>query len=438
MKDKLGNWIGLSCLFVTGFVIVLLFSYNLTVNPDYSFHLHEIWAVFKGFYTLDPYISGGSHILFKYGYIANLLGAALFPLLGKYTVAFLISASLPPLWLSAKKVFEQFYDREKARTGAYLVILNPLTISYVLASTLPFLWGVVFAFSSIYFFLTNKNWQALTLAIVAVFTHPLSAFLLISLLLAEPDYDRWGKIYSLPIGIFLIQLSIFFGLFSNFWTSKGLLAFHPVHYFRVLILALALAASYLAWERTRNLSRGGLIVLGGWLCLGLLGFWIPIQYFDRLGFLIFLLLIPLILKNGMEKLGKRQFLIVPLVIGISLSGVAVQFSISEDDDPKCYENKDTRKTIRGIVENRYVHYASDGSALYQLPKLENIKFSNAGKEHYSPLPENADEYKNSLLRENVSYVLVYKQSPEENFIEQLELPRVFSRDNIKIYELTFS
>lgn len=123
-------------------------------------------------------------------------------------------------------------------------------------------------------------------------------------------------------------------------------------------------------------------------------------------------------------------------MGLALTGVLVQFSIGPEDNPEDYENKSVSKTIRQIVENEYIHFGSDGSALYALPKIENLKFSNAGKEHLSKPPENKKSYLEGLNSENASYILIYGDSNEENVIHQLKFPLVYQKENIKIYKVT--
>lgn len=423
-----------STLTVNGVVIYLLFSMNLPLSSDYFFHLHEAWAISKGFFTVDPFLSGGSHILFQYGYPVKLIGGVLLPFFGRYTVAVLLSASLPLLWISSKKVFEQLFSKRKATRSACLVLLNPLTLFYVTSATLPFLWGTVFALISIYFFLKERNKTAILLSIVAVITHPLSIFLLASVLLVKPEYRRWIKTYILSSLIFLGIMGIFFGLFQNFWTNTSFLTRHPFYSLRVVVIISALILSYLILNKTRKLSAIALGILLGWVILASFGFWIPVTYLDRLGFFVFLMIIPFLLSKTSVKLEVKHFLIIPVVVGLALAPVLSHYSSTDPDQPARYENENLRNEIRDILGDNYVRYASSGSDL-QLSEMENIRWSNTVVQQRENPPENKEEYIEMLKEENASFILIGISSVEENIIEVIGFPKVFSKDNITIYEV---
>lgn len=423
-----------STLTVNGVVIYLLFSMNLPLSSDYFFHLHEAWAISKGFFTVDPFLSGGSHILFQYGYPVKLIGGVLLPFFGRYTVAVLLSASLPLLWISSKKVFEQLFSKRKATRSACLVLLNPLTLFYVTSATLPFLWGTVFALISIYFFLKERKKTAILLSIVAVITHPLSIFLLASVLLVKPEYRRWIKTYILSSLIFLGIMGIFFGLFQNFWTNTSFLTRHPFYSLRVVVIISALILSYLILNKTRKLSAIALGILLGWVILASFGFWIPVTYLDRLGFFVFLMIIPFLLSKTSVKLEVKHFLIIPVVVGLALAPVLSHYSSTDPDQPARYENENLRNEIRDILGDNYVRYASSGSDL-QLSEMENIRWSNTVVQQRENPPENKEEYIEMLKEENASFILIGISSVEENIIEVIGFPKVFSKDNITIYEV---
>jgi len=418
---------------VTGLILGILIVRNL-VSPDYPFHLHNIWAVHDGNALVSPFLSGGSHAIYRYGLPVNVMGAALFPVLQEHSVSFLIVLSLPLLWVSSKKVFEHFVDGKIAMMAATLAVMNPLTYGYVLAATLPFLWATVFGFFSLYLFLEGKKWPAVVIGVLAIVTHPLSALLFASILLIKPDYRTWLGTYLIPMGVFLIQMAIFFGLFTNIYTGEMGLSTHFLY--RLPLLAGALTVAALVKRDTRMLSGTALAGTGLWAGLGLIGFWIPLHYFERPAFFILLLLTPFMLKMAVDNLhGKKQYLIPIVALGLVFTGAYIQLDLGVSHEPTDLENDETRRTIADIVENEYVYYGSRGPDLYELPRFENVKFSNTGKFPHQEPPENVEEYLEKLEEQNASYVLIHGETPDNAHIEKVDFPLIYEDGKLKLYEV---
>ncbi|MFP4006044.1 MAG: hypothetical protein ACLFUR_04915 [Candidatus Hadarchaeia archaeon] len=187
-------------------------------------------------------------------------------------------------------------------------------------------------------------------------------------------------------------------------------------------------------NKTRKLSAIALGILLGWVILASFGFWIPVTYLDRLGFFVFLMIIPFLLSKTSVKLEVKHFLIIPVVVGLALAPVLSHYSSTDPDQPARYENENLRNEIRDILGDNYVRYASSGSDL-QLSEMENIRWSNTVVQQRENPPENKEEYIEMLKEENASFILIGISSVEENIIEVIGFPKVFSKDNITIYEV---
>lgn len=411
------------------FALVLL--QNQLIDTDYSFHLHEIWALYKGYIPSSPFLGGGSHFLFKYGAPIDLLGTLIYPVTGVYTVGILLGASIPPFWYFSEKVFSFFTDHRTARLAALAAILNPLFLYYLTTAKLPLLWGFVFFLASIYFYLEERSLLAVLFGALGVVTHPLSIFLPLSLLLLNPEFKRWAKIYFIPLAIFFLQTTAFFGLFQGIFSSHSLQLW--ILAIDAGVLAMALALSFKLKEKSRMLSGLALLILVIWIIGGINGIWIPAKYFNRLGFQVFLILMPFLLVKVRQFENTKAFAALTVFSMLALSATTVGCAKFMEDSPQAFQKN--HENIGEIVGENYVHYAGDGSALFELPRLENIKFSNSGRAPFTSLPENKYEYEKSLLRENAIFVLFYGSNLRENMIKSLGYPVVYSHDNITLYRL---
>jgi len=379
-------FIVVACAIIYAFVIFQVSSRNLVADTDYPFYLHNIWAASNGFLLNDPFLSGGGHLPLAYGAIPTLTGALIYPLLGIYTVAALVAIAAPALWCLSKKVFKCIVSKRIAWLSATIVVLNPYTVYLFLSAKLPFLWGICFALTSILFHSRRNNVLASLLAVAAIVTHPLTICLLGALLLLTRDLREWLKSYSPLLVVSLLQL---FFLFS----PEGILA------------------------------RLG-------------------TYPDRLMFLSLFLLIPLLVKRvesirGIEPtLGMRCALVVSTLV--ILSAGMVYARPPAVDNPAAYD-----KLPEEVLENLKqgtVRYASDGSALYILPKL-GVKFSNTGQEAFEVENVDAVTYAKRLKNENAMYILIYVPEnvggwyTEETRVREMGFPLIHSADNIRVYHV---
>lgn len=377
------------CTILYALVIFHIFTRNLVVDTDYPFHLHNIWAASNGFLLNDPFLNGGGHLPLAYGAIPTLTGVLLYPLLGIYTVAALLAVAAPVLWYLSRKVFEYIASKRVAWLSTTILVLNPFTVYLFLSAKLPFLWGICLALGSILLHLRGKNLLASLLGVAAIATHPLVVCLLGASLLLTRDLRGWLKPYSLPLAVFSLQL-----LFLFQFTPSGLPA-------------------------------------------------LLVTYIDRLIFLFLLLLVPLMVKKVESikrvgpTLGVRCALVVSVLAIFSAGVVCARPPML--DNPEAYG-----ELPEGVVENLklgQVRYASDGSALYILPKL-GVKFSNAGQEVFEVENVDAAAYAKRLKGENALYILVYGQ-PKENFvggwymeearIREMGFPLIHSADNVRLY-----
>jgi len=377
-------FIAAACAIIYAFVIFQVSSRNLVADTDYPFYLHNIWAASNGFLLNDPFLSGGNHLPLAYGAIPTLTGALIYPLLGIYTVAALVAIAALALWCLSKKVFECIASERIAWLSATIVVLNPYTVYLFLSAKLPFLWGICFALASILFHLRGNNVLASLLAVAAIVTHPLVTFLLGALLLLTRDLRGWLKSYSPLLVVSSLQL---FFLFS----PEGILA------------------------------RLG-------------------TYPDRLMFLSLFLLIPLLVKRVESirgigpTLGIRCALVVSALVILS-AGMVYARPLAVDN-PEAY-NKLPEEVLENLKQGT-VRYASDGSALYILPKL-GVKFSNTGQEVFEVENVDAIAYAKRLKNENAVYILIYVPENvggwymEETRIREMGFPLIHSADNIRVY-----
>jgi hypothetical protein len=411
--------------------------------------MHNIWAVSEGYFTTDPFLSGGNHLPLAYGQFPVLLGALLHPLLGVYTVAALLAITVPTLWYLSKRVFELIASKRIAQLAAIVVILNPLTVDFYLTAKLPFLWAICFALASVFFYLRGRNLLASLLGIVAILNHPLVMFLLGAFLLADLDLKRWLKSYFLPLSIFSVQLLFFsppsiHGI-ADIPTLRYLIEYSP--YVRAFVFGAFLSIIFWLKKEIRWLCALGLSIVIVAIIAGFLGSQtLPIAYFDRLGFLLFFPFFPLFVKK-IKSIGTVRF---TRGVGFTLATFVLVFSSTgmilanapAVDNPTTYA--ELPNTILENLREGYVRYVSDGSALYLLPQV-GVRFSNSGQAMWDVVEKvDADTYAEWLRKENVSHILIYGEPPEnvvygwyleEEIILELGYPMIYSADNLRIYSI---
>jgi hypothetical protein len=409
-------------------VFAWLFARNLTADTDYSFHMHNIWALSQGYWIKDPFINGGDWFTLGYGAPAIVLGALLYPLLNVFTVAALLALAFPVLWYYSKKTFEGLASKKTAELATFAVLLNPITVYMFLTAKLPFIWATCFGLMSVSFYLRGRDLPAVVMCVLAVITHPLTIFLFGTLLLLNLDIGRWLKIYAPAIAVFIIQLLAVFPL------SVG--GAVPVFYTATILLAATLTALCLARRESRTPCMVALAVLIGSVIACFLGVSIPTVYFDRIAWFVFVLSLPFLIQRITLPLLKKLIPAATIFALVFSSALICVHAVSVFDNPSVYQELPSEITQE--LENKYVRYATDGSALYELPQL-NIRFSNAGCEIFEGQMfvehiENSEAYRINIEMENASYVLVYGHSPEENFIIELDYTLIYSADNLKIYK----
>lgn len=408
-------------------VFAWLFARNLTADTDYPFHMHNIWAFSQG-YLRDPFISGGSWLTLGYGAPAIALGALLYPLLGVLTVAALLALAFPVLWHYSKQVFEGLASKKIARLATFAVLLNPFTVYMFLTAKLPFIWATCFGLMSISFYLRGKGLLAAAMGVLAVITHPVAIFLFGALLLLNLNFRRWLKFYIPASAVVILQLLTVWRLGIGNGAT-------PIFYTAIILLAAALTALFLVRRESRVPCTLGFALLAGSVVACFFGVSVPTVYFDRIAWFVFVLSLPFLIKGVTPSLLKK---LIPATTTFALvvSAALIGFhAVSVFDNPAVYQGLPSEVTRE--LENKYVRYATDGSALYELPK-HNIKFSNSGQEVFEgqlfvEYIENAAAYRVQIEMENASYILVYGQSPEENFIHELNYALIYSVDNLKIY-----
>lgn len=422
LRLNLRNLLIVAAIATCAYLLFQIIDKNLTYWPDYSFHLHNIWAVSKGFLAHDPFLAGGAHMPLAYGAPVTFLGVLVYPLLGAYTVGFLLILAAPLLWFSSRKVFEHLVERKTATVGALVALLNPFTMYLFLTAKLPFIWGLCFALMSIHFYYGRKWWLASGLGALAVITHPMAIFFLGAPILLDRKPVRWLKANFVPSAIFFVQLMLLFGISSSP---------HPeVHVLNVMFLAGALAIVLWLRRDCWLLCLVGLLAIGFSVAGGLFGLPVPGSLmWDRIGFVALLFALPFLIQ--------RYALLAPVFMLLS-AGVVVAHS-PIPDNPAIYDNLPPELTES--LSAGEVRYASDGSALYLLPKL-GIRLSNAGRESSERVPDNLEAYAELIEAENASYILIYdgysefswRAEAEEKLVQELGYPLIYSQDNVKIYK----
>lgn len=393
-------------------------------------------------------MQGGSHPLFQYGWPVKLLGSFLFPLFQEYSVAVLTGLALPFLWVSSKKLYNDLFDLSETLSNHRIVfissifaVMNPLTYRTIFGPTFPFLWGVVLGLFSLHFYMVRKRILAIIVGILAVFIHPTTGILLGSILLVDFRPLNWLKTYFLPVSLFIIQLGIFFGLFKSLHSPGSELDTFYLHNLPILIGVLT--TSYLVKKETKYLSLIGIIGTITWTILGIFGFWIPIGYFDRIAYFIILLIMPYlirtILQNPIPKIKppniskKSQYLIIPAIIALVFLGAYGQL-LTGTRPPQELDNE-SRDEIGDIVGNESVYLASKGPELYELPRFENITFTNKGKFPHHQEPTNITEYIQMLKNQNASFILANGETPDNKTINKLNLTQIHSEEELKLYKI---
>jgi hypothetical protein len=427
-------WKKLVLLFIAIYAVLFswAFTQNLTLNTDYPFHLHNIWALTRGHFGLNPFIGGGSRLTLTYGGPPLLLGALLYPILGVYTVAVLMLLALPLLWHFSLRVFHKLTTRRIAKYAVLVALLNPLTLNFFLAAKMPFLWGTVFGMASLGFYLERKPALAALTGVLAIITHPLSVFLLAAILLLKFNPVDWLKVY-LPVCVVVALQALF--LFGIPGIGGG---GETLHIPKTVFLTGTLVALIVIRRNSRVPCALSLLVLASAVVAALFGATIPSVYFERIAWFVLLVSAPFLVKLALPRLRLLTTVLPPFAAFLILlfwMRPLIAPSFAFVDNPAVYENLIADNQTVQELQNGYVRYSGDGSALYILPRA-GIRFSNTGVEipDFHPY-ENVDEYYESLLRENASFVLIYMGSPEEEYLIELDFPLVYSRENLRIYEV---
>lgn len=407
-------------------IFSLLFLSNLALDTDYPYHLHHCWVVSQGYLTLNPYLNGGSSLTLAYGGPAYLMGGLLYPLLERYTVAALMVVGFLLLWWGSSRFFREL--TEKHRLATLLVLLNPLTLLYFLTVKLPFLWGAAFSLLSLSSYLRGERGRAVLMGLLGALTHPLSIALLAAVLLVRFEPKRWMFSF-LPV--YTVALSLDLAL-------MGMPSLLPPAYILAPLSVCLLLGSLLLLFVLEPKARIPCMLAFAVTALALLAHFPDTRYFERLGWFVLLVSTPVIVeKIRLVRLGD----LLPLTL-LFLAAVPMSWSLARErwDNPPLYENISTDNQLLSKLQEGYVRYSGDGSAIYFLP-IGGVRFTNSG---FSPLElelqfelENTPEgFLEQLREENASFLLIYPESPEENYARLLGFPLIYERENLRIYRIT--
>ena len=410
-------------------VFAWLFGRNLTADTDYSFHMNNIMELSKGNWIKNPYLSGGKYLTLAYGAPAYLLGAGLYLLFGTLTVALLmLIAFLIFLHYDKKLVASLTNNKKISELAFFALLLNPFTVYMFITAKLPFVWASCFGLISLVYFFNDRKYPAVAMGVLSVITHPVAIFLFIGAFLLNFKSKEILVVYAPIFTLSIINL-LFVWHFNIFGGMQiGISELVALSIFFAVVTAL-----YWARRESRPfcISIGCLSAL---LFVGTLAgaFSVPFIYFDRAGWLIFLVASPFLAQRFLPKMESIVPSIVPLTIVCAMlitGGVVAYHAMSINDNPEVFSSL-PQKVVTSLY-NGWVHFANDGSALYELPK-DGVRFSNAGQVNQVP-NENLDSYIKRIMIENASFVLVYGKSPEENLIENLGWPLIFHENDLKIW-----
>ncbi|GEM_PF-3185860 len=396
-----------------------IFIKNLASDTDYPYHLHAVWAVNQGHLLRDPFLNRGNSFTLAYGAPAYLLGGVLYPLSGVYTVALLLLLILPLLWLGLRHLFGPGKDADLI---ALACLLNPLTVYFFLTSKLPFLWGASFAAFSLSMYKRGKGFQAALLGLLAVITHPLSLVFLAAVLLVKFELRKWLVFYSPVCLVALLQLLLLFGAGGGGGPSR-------ISPHNLLLLAGSLSLLFALRPQSRFPLLLGISLTGLALALGFPSSY----YFDRFAWAVLTVSMPFIFPLLTKPKSPLPFLPPFCILPLLVAGVTAVTAYP--DNPEVYENLIADNGVVGELREGYVRYSGDGSALYFLP-LAGVRLSNSGALPFEMRLENDPLlFCKRMVEENVSFVLVYSKSPEENYLLQLNFPLFYSQENLRIYEV---
>jgi hypothetical protein len=395
-----------------------IFTKNLTSDTDYPYHLHAVWAVNQGYLVRDPFLNRGNSYTLAYGAPTYLLGGLLYPLFGIYTVALLLLLGVPLLWLGLKDMFSSNKDADLITLAC---LLNPLTVYFFLTCKLPFLWGLAFAAFSLSMYMKERNRSAMLLGVLAMITHPLSFAFLAAILLIECDLRKWLSSYLPVCLVLLLQFFLFFG--------KGEEGPSPLSVFNVLLLVCSLVITVILRPQSKFPFLLATSLTGVTLILG----FPPSCYFDRFAWAVLTVSMPFIVAS-VTKLKQPLLFFFPLSV-LSLLAIGATAVMAFPDNPQIYDNLIRENLTVAKLKEGYVWYSGDGSALYFLP-LVGVRFSNSGFLPFEMRLENDPLlFCRRLAHDNVSFVLVYRESPEENYILRLGFPLFYSQENLRIYKV---
>ena len=410
----------LATVSIYAIVFAWVFVKNLAADTDYPYHLHAVWAVNQGHLLRDPFLNRGNSFTLAYGAPAYLLGGVLYPLFGIYTVALLLFLALLLLWFGLRRMFGSGPD---THTTALLCLLNPLTAYFFLTVKLPFLWGAALATLSLAMYREGRRLPAVGLGLLAVITHPLSLVLLAAVLLMKFELHKWLSFY-LPVC--LVTLLQFLFLFGGGGGGTGP---SPLFLHNLLMLLGSLLLLFLLKPQSRVPVLLALSLTGMALILGF-----PSScYFDRFAWAVLTVSMPFILLHLRSIRSPLPFLLLFCILPFLAVGATAVTAYP--DNPEVYENLIAKNVVMAELREGYVRYSGDGSALYFLP-LAGVRLSNSGALPFEMRLENDPLlFCKRMAEENASFVLVYSESPEENYLLQLNFPLFYSQEKLRIYKV---
>lgn len=206
-------------LLVFGALGLLFMAFSLLVHPlflaydsmqDYA----HIWFISDQlFHHADlplkiPSLDGGDAVTFPYGFVPYLVGAALFPILGNWTLVLMMTVvMLGTVWAAA-------VVRPAMRNPWLLLlfIMNPFYIDGVYAFQFPTLWSTFFFFLFVWAFEQRRYLLAGALLWLTISTHPViggasaGVYGLAVLLLDRPRLQPL-ILLSLPVALALVPIA---------------------------------------------------------------------------------------------------------------------------------------------------------------------------------------------------------------------------------------
>ncbi len=254
-------------------ILGLLLRHREVISSDTLSNYIHVWFVSQQLWHGNglpfhmPVLAHGSALAFPYAFIPWMVAVLLWPLMGEWSVTFVLGAGFVGLVLST------FWTFPELRRGwwAVAVLVNPALVEALLLGQLPFLWAAAMLMLAVGCWRRDRRKLAVVLAGLAQLTHaavlvPLTALLVVLRYRGEPHRRAlvvgWlvSLVISLPAAVLVFASPVASqnSLLYTVWIEFETVALRSL----VFLVPMALVSVQRSgWRRRAPMVLAGVMVL---------------------------------------------------------------------------------------------------------------------------------------------------------------------------------